>query len=222
MNLILEIDGPVLDVAPLWYRVHREVAAEVGWSTLDQGTFWRQSRKHGRDMSPLSGARPAKVKEYFARFDERLEADDVLSDCEAHEGVDFALASLSTRATICLVTLGLNVPARRAILERSRLLRFAERIECLNPDPRKRPGELRALAGDQKRSLVAAASDSIIRPAGEAGVVTVGIPRGPCSADRLFQAGADIVYKDLEVLRAAVVEGSEDLTRAGLLPSALG
>jgi len=222
MNLILEMDGPVLDVAPVWYRVHREVAAEVGWSTLDQGTFWRQTRRLGRDVSPLPGARPAKVKEYFARFDERLEVDEVLSDCEPQEGTDFALASLSTKASICLVTLGSNVHARRAILERSKLLRHVARIESLNPDPRRRPGELRALAGDQERSLVVAASDFIIRPAGEAGIVTVGIPRGACSADRLFRAGVDIVYKDLEALRSAVVEGSEELTRAGLLPPALG
>ena len=102
------------------------------------------------------------------------------------------------------------------------LLQFANRIEGLDPDPRKRPGELRTLASGDKRSLVAAASDTVIRSAGEAGILAVGIRRGSCSADRLYRAGADIVYKDLEELRIAILEGSEDLIRAGLLPPGLG
>lgn len=222
MNLILEIDGLLLDVGPAWYRVHREVATAVGWSTLDQGSFWRQTRKKGRNVSPLPGARPAKVKEYYARFDERLEADEVLLDCEPHEAIDGVLASLATKGSVCLVTLGSNLQARRAVLERFGLLRFADRIEGLDADPRKRPAELRALAAGDERTLMAAASDFVIRAAGEAGIVAAGIPRGPCSADRLHQAGADIVYKNLEELRAAIAEGSDDLIRAGLLPPALG
>ncbi|MGD2109790.1 MAG: hypothetical protein PVI86_10395 [Phycisphaerae bacterium] len=222
MKLIIEIDGPVLDVAPVWYRVHREVAAELDWSTLDQGTFWRQTRKLGREMTPLPGARPVKIKQYFARFDERIEAEEILSECHPHDAVDASLASLATRGTIVFVTLGPNVQARRDTLERHRVLRFATRTEGLNADPRRRPGELRALAGDDRRTLVAAASDSIIRAAGEAGLVTVGIPGGPCNADRLYRAGADVVYKDLEQLRSAIAEGSEELIRAGLLPPTLG
>ena len=82
MKLILEIDGPVLDVAPVWYRVHCEVAGAVGWAKLDQPTFWRLTRKQGREADLLRGARPVKLKEYYRRFDERLEADEVLADCE--------------------------------------------------------------------------------------------------------------------------------------------
>lgn len=222
MNLILEIDGPVLHVAPVWYRVHCEVAAAVGWSALDQATFWRLTRKRGREADLLRGARPLKLKEYYARFDERLEADEVLPDHEPHDRIDRVLASLSAKGSVCLVTLGSNVQARRAVLERYDLMRFANRIERLDADPRKRPNELRTLAAGDTRSLVAAASDSLVRAAVEAGIVAVGVSRGPCSPDRLHRAGADVVYQDLERLRAAIVEGSEDLTRAGLLPPALG
>ena len=136
--------------------------------------------------------------------------------------IDRVLASLSTKGPICLVTVGSNVQARRAALERHNLLRFADRVERLDADPRKRPGELRTLAAGDKRSLVAAASDAVVRAAGEAGLVAVGVPRGPCKPDRLYRAGADVVYPNLEALRAAIAEGSEDLTRAGLLPPELG
>ena len=66
MHLILEIDGPVLDVAPVWHRLHLEVVAAVGWSALDQATFWRLTRKHGREADLLRGAKPIKLKEYYS------------------------------------------------------------------------------------------------------------------------------------------------------------
>jgi len=222
MNIVVEIDGPVLDVAPVWHRLHVQVAAELGWSALDQATFWRVTRKQGGNANLLPGARPLKLKEYYARFQDRLESDDVLAQLEPHDQIDGVLASLSTQGTLCLVTLGSNVEARRVRLEKLRLLRSAGRVEGLSGDPRKRPGELRALAGAAGRSVVAAASDSLIRAAGEAGLVAVGVSNGACSAERLFRAGAGVVTKGLDELCAGIREGSGDLARAGLLPPALG
>jgi len=222
MNLIVEIDGPVLDVASAWYRAHREAAAGVRWAALDRATFWRLTRKQGREADLLRGAKPVKIKAYHAGFDERLEADEIVATCEPHERMDRELASLASKGSIRLVTLGSNVDARRAVLERHGLMRFVDRIERLAADPRKRPGELRNLAAGEPRSLVVAASDSVIRAAGEAGVAMVGVPRGPCSADRLHRAGADAMLADLESVRTAIAEGSEELERAGLLPPPLG
>lgn len=69
---------------------------------------------------------------------------------------------------------------------------------------------------------MAAASESLVRAAGEAGIVAVGIPLGPYSEERLFRAGADVVYRELGELHPAIADGSETLTRAGLLPPATG
>ncbi len=222
MKLILEIDGPVLDIAPVWHRVHCEVAAAVGWSALDRQTFWRLTRKQGRQANLLAGARPGKLEDYYARFEKQLETDEAISDQEPQEQIDRTLASLSAKGSLCLVTLGSNLQARRALLERFDLLRFFDRIERLHADPRKRPGELRALADGDRRCLIAAASDSLMRAAGQAEIVAVGVPCGSCAVDRLYRAGAGTIYRDLESLRTAIVEGSEELTRAGLLPPPLG
>ena len=222
MNFIVEIDGPVLDVAPAWFRAHREAAAKVGWAALDRPTFWRLTRKQGREANLLRGAKPVKIKAYHTDFDERLETDEIVSACEPHEEIDRVLASLASKGSVRLVTLGSNVDARRAILERHDLMRCVDRFERLTDDPRKRPSELRLLVAGEPRSLVVASSDSLVRAAGEVGVAMVGVPRGPCSADRLHRAGADVMFRDLEDVWEAVVEGSEALERAGLLPPALG
>lgn len=222
MNFIVEIDGPVLDVAPAWYRAHREAAAKVGWAALDRPTFWRLTRKQGREANLLRGAKPVKIKAYHAEFDERLEADETVAPCEPHEAIGRVLASLASKGTVRLVTLGYNVDARRAILERHDLMRSVDCFERLTADPRKRPGELRTLAAGDPRSLVVASGESLIRAAGEADVSVVGVPRGPCSVDRLHRAGADVMFTDLDDVWQAIAEGSEKLDRAGLLPPAIG
>lgn len=221
MNFIVEIDGPVLDVAPAWYRAHREAAAKVGWAALDRPTFWRLTRKQGREANLLRGAKPVKIKAYHSDFDERLETDEIVATCEPQDEIDRVLASLASKGSIRLVTLGSNVEARRAILERHDLMRCVERFERLTDDPRKRPSELRILVAGEPRSLVVASSDSLMRAAGEVGVAMVGVPRGACSVDRLHRAGADVMFTDLDDAWAAIAEGSEELERAGLLPSPL-
>lgn len=85
-------------------------------------------------------------------------------------------------------------------------------------DPRRRPAELRVLAAGERRVVVAAASDALIRAAREAGFFALGISNGPCSTARLQQAGADVVYKSLEELADSIETGGADLIRAGLPP----
>ena len=222
MIVIIEIDGLVFDVRAAWHRAHREAAASVDWPAMDRPAFWGLTRKNGREAKVLRGATPLKLKKYYESSATYLEADDVINNFEPQEDIDRILGSLAAKATLCLVTLGSNVQARKAVIERVGLARLVSRIEGLSDDPRKRPGELRFLAAGDERSIVVAAGDALVRSAGEAGIVTVGIPRGPCTTDRLHRAGADVVYDDMECLRQAVVQGSEELTRAGLLPPALG
>ena len=222
MFIIVEIDGLVFDVAAAWHRAHREAAASVGWSAMDRPAFWGLTRKNGREAKVLRGVKPLKLKKYYEIFAAGLETDEVIGEFEPREDIDRILGSLAAKATLSLVTLGSNVQARKAAIEHVGLARFVSRIEGLSNDPRKRPGELRFLSGADERTIVAAAGDTLVRSAGEAGIVTVAIPRGACTADRLHRAGAGVVYDDMECFRSAVVEGSEELTRAGLLPPGLG
>ena len=78
MKLIIEIEGALLDVVPTHYEAHRRVAAEVGWARLDRATFWRLTRTKGREANLLPGARPVKLKEYYARFEECVESDELV------------------------------------------------------------------------------------------------------------------------------------------------
>ena len=222
MKFIIEFDGPLVELRRVYHEVHREIAAGVGWSARDEATFWRLTRTKGRDANLLPGARPIKLEEYHRRFDGRLEDDAIIGQYAPHANIKGVLNDLMKYGTCHLITLGANVAARIRVLDSAGLTRRFTGGTALNPDPRRRPAELRALAENDPRTVVAASSAPAIRAAGQVDLFAVGIGSGASTPARLHQAGADIVYPDLAGLHASLACGAGDLIRAGLLPPPLG
>jgi len=221
VRIIIEFDGPVFDPAPVYYAAHVAAATDVGWSRLDQATFRRLMRTKGRQADFLPGAKPAKIGEYERRFAEHIESDALLAPYGPQPEVRETLAQLARIASCSLMTAGSNVDGRRVALEKHGLAAFSERFEGVESDPRRRPAQLRRLGEGDPRTLVAAATDSLIRSAVEAELFAVGIASGGCSVARLHQAGANVVYKELHELATSLRNGAADLIGAGLLPMAL-
>lgn len=221
MVILIECEGVLFDIATAWYRAFHEAATQAGWSRMDQPTFWRLLRKDGPEADLLPGARPAKVEEFRKRFAERLESAEVLALYEPRVAVRDALVPLMRLGRCVAVSLGANVAARRGLLDRAGFDRTIPRLEAISPDPRRRPAELRVLAGSERRVIVVASTDSLIRSAGTAELFTVGIAQGTCLAARLHRAGAGIVLSGLEELVASLQQGAADLIQAGLPPASL-
>lgn len=221
MVILIECEGVLFDISGACYRAFRDAATEVGWSRLDRPTFWRLLRKDGHEANLLPGARPAKLEEFRKRFAERLESDEVLALYELRRDACAALAKLSRRGRHTAVSLGANAAPRRALIAGAGLDHAIPRLESLSPDPRRRPVELRTLATGERRVIVVASTDSLIRSAGAAEMFTVGIADGACLASRLHRAGASIVLAGLDELEASLQQGAVDLIRAGLPPASL-
>lgn len=222
MRFLLEFDGPVFDPAGVWYAGHQASAAAVGWSRLDQATFWRLTRTKGITSELLPGARENQLAEYLAQFTQQIEADATLGAGTFQEDASTNLPTLARFGPCVLITLGRNVEARTRLLDGARLRRYFERVDCIETDPRRRSAQFTALSAGDRRTIVVAGTDSIIRAANDAGLFTVGIARGTCSVNRLHQAGAGVVYKSLNELADSLKSGAGDLIRAGLLPAPLG
>jgi len=220
LTLLIELDGLVLDVAAVHYRLHRSIAAAVGWSALDQATFWRLTRTKGREAVLLPGARPAKIKEYFTRFDEQLEGELAWDECLAHPAASNALTTCQRFGKCMGISLATNVAVRQKALNRTGLARHFGAVQSLSLDPRVRAGELHVLAVPKQGTIVVAATDAIIRAAGSAELVSVGIPTGTCTPARLHQAGADAAFGDLREFAQCLDSGAHELIQAGLPPSA--
>lgn len=222
MRFIIEFDGPLFEVAAVHFFTHRAVAAEVGWSSLDEATFRRLIRTKGRDADVLSGATAAKVAEYNRCFAKQVESDSTVAKCRPQAAVREAMSALALQGSCCCVTLGSNLSARRGLLDQYGIRGLFEGVEQVDPDPRRRPGQLQVLAAGDKRAIVVAATDSLIRAAGGAELFCVGLACGLCGLTRLYQAGPSVVCKTLGDLVSSLETGATDLIRAGLLPPPLG
>lgn len=224
MNFIIDCDGPIIDVRPVHYNAFREVVAELGWSCLDEATYWRLVRSKGREANLLPGAKPIKHAKLHERFAEVVESTEIAGIGEPHGGraMKETIQALARHGRCAVVTLGTNVETRRKVLERHGIGSLLACTERLSDDPRRRPAELTALSQGDRHTIVAASSDAIIRAAREANLFALGISTGSCSAARLHQAGADLVYSGLDELTASLAKGTPDLIAAGLPPLSLG
>lgn len=221
MNIIFEFDGVLTDQQAAWYEAHVAVTQAVGWSGLNAGTFWRLMRTKGRQADVLPAARPGKVEEYWSKFDELIESDEWIGKLQVDEDMSLVLHSLIRHGELRLVTLGGNLSAREKLLVRHQLGQYFKQFERLNADPRRRPAELTVLAKINPRTIVVAGSEMLARSASLAELVCVGISSGSCTGPRLFQAGAQVVYKELPELVSSLQNGARDLIQAGLLPRSL-
>ena len=139
MRFIIEIDGPVFDIMPVYHAAHCAVADELGWSPLDLDRFRRALRKDGANANMLPGAKPAKLAAYAKRFAEVLETDASIESHQAQTGIEDDLRNLADYGSCLALTLGSNLDARSRLFSQSGLTtRFTE-IQQLNPDPRRRP-----------------------------------------------------------------------------------
>ena len=218
MLILIEFDGVLADLRAVYYAAHCNAARASGWSWLDESTFWRLIRTKGKQAGFLPGARAGLVESYRRRFEFEVEATENIAQFEGRLGDATALRKLSRHGSCISLTIGANLDARRAILKSGRIGDFVDRLDGLHEDPRRRPGELTILATGQPRTIVVVADDALIRAAGQAELFCVGVSSGYCSARRLHQAGADVVYSELEELVDSLDRGAPDLVRAGLLP----
>lgn len=218
MRFLIEWDGPVFDVADAWYQAHRSAATGVGWSTLDQGTFWRLVRTTGAEANFLPGAKPTKAAAYAELFANTIESDAILEAVGCQSGMAESLAEIGRFGPIVGITLGANVEARRRGLLRNRLDGAFARLERLDPDPRRRPAELLALAEKDPHAIVLAGTDALLRSADAAGLFGIGLSCGTCTSTRLQRAGPRLVMGDITQFATELRLGGAELVRLGLLP----
>jgi phosphoglycolate phosphatase-like HAD superfamily hydrolase len=218
MRFLIEFEGVLVEMADAWYEAFSRAVRDVGWSKLQKEAFWRLMRARGLDGNYLPGARPIKNKAFSRRFLEHVESDDVVSLYQPRSDIAGVLRALKTHGACSVITGGISIEKREEVLERAGLRPCFEHAEALDADPRKRPGELKALAQGDERTIIVASSDAVIRPAREAELFAAGVSSGACDEVRLQRAGADIVYRGLGELADSLARGATDLIRAGLLP----
>ncbi len=218
MRLILEMDGPVVDVEPAVWSAYAGAAGETGVPRLDRAEFWRRFRVGDPAGRWVPGAAASKVPEFVRRFEARCESDECLDLCAAQAEAGIALIGLKRRAELVLVTVGANKAARQRVLDREKLSEFFTRMLGLPAQPHLRPAQLRELHLMEGKTLVCAATPALVQAAAGAGIPAVGIGQGMATAKRLTQAGASATFLTLAALDEDFDQGCPVLSAAHLVP----
>ncbi|GIK15746.1 MAG: hypothetical protein BroJett003_07100 [Planctomycetota bacterium] len=218
MRLILEMDGPVVDVEPAVWAAYTAAAGEAGVPRLDRAEFWRRFRFGEPAGRWVPGAAASKVPEFVRRFEARCESDECLELCAAQAETTTALIGLKRRAELVLVTIGSNKAARQRVLDREKLSEFFTRMLGLPGQPHLRAAPLRELHLMEGKTLICAASPALVQAAAGTGIPAVGIGQGIATAKRLMQAGASATFLTLAALEEDFDQGCPVLSAAHLVP----
>jgi hypothetical protein len=208
MKLLVDVDGPLLDVQPAYWHAYQQAVSELGLARIDPAGFWRLVRSAASDGVLLRDSKPRHWKVFRERFAALLDVDECVAHMVLQPGAP-RLTSARPRLTVQLLTLHGNAAARQQVL--SPLGPIGPPIVSLAASAEDRVRCLLVMADRRERSLVLAGHDRLVRAAGDAGLPCVGIANGPRTAKCLTQAGASHTFPDLESLLERMRGGPDGL-----------
>ncbi len=221
MKLIIECDGPILDVQPIYWSAYSTAVGEIGLARTDPADFWRLVRTGAAGGQAIRGAKPRQFQEYEIRFSALIDSDECCAKCSAREGVAKTLTRLTKHGACALITASANRESRQQALDSDRLsVHFTQMCKLFSQESR-RAEQIRELVGDDPRVVVAASTVAVVRAGCAADFLVVGVSNGSCTGRRLTQAGAQLTFDDLEELADELDGGSQRLRDCGLLPPSL-
>lgn len=223
MQFLIELDGPVVDVAARYHQAHRRVQAALGLARREAREFWRLFRK-GADLAEIvRPTRPGQIDAYARDFEQALLSEDLIDLDVPQPGVSAHLAGLGQIAPCNLIALRPDRRATQRLLDRHELWAWFRSLHLLSQDRSIRASRLAALVEQEDSSVVVAASPAVVLSAREVGATVVGVSNGACTSRRLRQAGADAVVSCLGAFLQEARTPSAELLRAGYrLPRARG
>jgi len=104
--ILLDLDGPVLDVSPRYHRLHRELVTAAGGTPLSAGDYWalKRARAPEREILERTGLSPAARAEVAQKRLELIETEGYLEHDRLWPWALRALAELGALAPLVLLT----------------------------------------------------------------------------------------------------------------------
>jgi phosphoglycolate phosphatase len=104
--ILLDLDGPLLDVLPRYHRLHCDLVSRHGGRPLDPEAYWNAKRERNPESGILArtGLDPRSIGEVLAERAHRIESRRYLQLDRTWPWTEATLADLSRLAPLVLVT----------------------------------------------------------------------------------------------------------------------
>jgi predicted dehydrogenase/phosphoglycolate phosphatase-like HAD superfamily hydrolase len=227
MILLVDFDGPVLDVSEKYYRVYADFADRKGRPTLDRKRFWDLKRRGASGTRILGETGPARrgdALEMDCFMREVIETEEYLALDTLQDGVAIALSRLRESGwTLVLLTLRRRTAGVLWQLERLGLASAFDRI-LVREGNRGRVDEKRDLVREAFSSELAdhdalvGDTELDIAVARALGVRAIAVTNGLREASLLAAANPDALLQGLDAVADLVIGAAAQ--RAVTIPPA--
>lgn len=189
--LIIDLDGPVLEVAPRYWAAHEIALARSGARGLvgDVAALWAAKRTGAPVADPERGA-------YLDAFRAVVERDDLLLLDRLQPGALEALARLATRFDVHILSLRTNAAGARARCSSLGITTVAP-VTFVAHNPEGKVPAARALASGSTVVAVVGDTEADAAVARALGAPFWGVTCGIRTEERLRAEGAERVLPDL-------------------------
>ena len=205
MNILFDLDGPLLDVSERYYRLYVDLMAAGGYTVLSKQEYWGMMRFKKRQDEILASTTPGSfVPTFEHQRRQQIESRGYLSYDRLFEDVIEVLETLSRAHPLYLITLRGNKDSLMEQLGILGLARFFSRIIVGptgdTPWGTKRQLILTSFAADALDGIIGGDTEADILAGKSVGLTTVAISRGIRDACLLLSDAPDYLIESLHEL----------------------
>jgi len=195
--LLLDLDGPVIDVSRRYYSTHRQLTLGLGLTPTGFDHYWEAKRRGQKEVDLLKayGATQSQIQRYGKMWLEAIEDPKNLLLDRLQPGAADALETLAQIFAIYIVTMRRNKAGALEQIERFGIKRYIRKMIVCGND-----GAGKAHAVKQERLTPIAFvgdSEADVQAARELGCPAYAVTCGIRNRDFLLGLKPDRVFRDL-------------------------
>lgn len=210
-TIYLDLDGPILDVAPKFYRIYSDIMHRHGHEALDQSTYWNLKRVRTPIPDIIQRTAPERLVEiYIKERLEVIETIDYLKYDRLQPGITKLLVELKQRCRLVLVTLR-NI--RKSLdweLDHFDMRRHFDTIlseDENHGDYRIKMKLIRQYSGNKQPGVaIVGDTESDIKAGQELGLTTIATTEGIRTREYLEALNPDFIVSGTDEMRRVLIE----------------
>jgi phosphoglycolate phosphatase-like HAD superfamily hydrolase len=214
MLIYFDLDGPILDVSPKFYKIYTDLLNEYGHPGLSKEVYWRLKMEHTPCPEILKRTCPPEIVEpYIKKRLQVIENFSYLKHDQVIPGAQQVLQRLSQKHTLILVTLRNRSEMLSQELDYFDLRKYFKKVLSQDNNPGDWQTKVRLIRGDgffqKKDAMMVGDTQSDIKAGKELGLITCAVLSGIRTEELLKQAEPDFLIADINSLEK-VISSIED------------
>lgn len=210
-RIFFDLDGPIIDVAPKFYRIYTDIFRKNGRATLPAEEYWELKRNRVPEPEIVMRTAPEEfVKPYIAERLAVIEDIEYLAADQVQAGVTDVLERLQLQYPLTLVTLRNRRQSLMWELDHFQLMQYFQDIltkEDNHGDHEIKVSLIREYCGaDTAEGILIGDTEADIRAAQQLGLVACGVSFGIRTREYLAKLGPDHIVDTIDEMEQMILK----------------